>query len=430
VHAIHDAGIEVILDVVYNHTGEGDAAGPTLGFRGLDNLAYYRTEPDDPGGYINDTGCGNTLNCDHPRVRKLVLDSLRYWHRDMGVDGFRFDLAPILGRHGHGFSPEHPMLEAIGEDPVLCDAKLIAEPWDPGPGGYHLGRFPMRWAEWNDRYRDTVRRFWRGDAAMSGKLAAGLRGSADVFEPGGRQPFASVNFVTSHDGFTLNDVVSYEQRHNQANGEDNQDGHAHNFGSNHGVEGPTDDAAVQVVRRTHRLNMLSTLLLSQGTPLLLGGDELGNSQHGNNNAYAQDNDTTWIDWSHLESEARFIDQVRRLIRLRRKMPLLRIGCYLHGRQETEHGWLDIEWLGPDGHPMTEQHWAERREFRAVIAEHGRRGLIAGISIAINGSTDDADFTIDADDRWKLEFGTVEDIRLGDARLFLPAFSLAVLTIQG
>ena len=271
VDAIHDAGIEVILDVVYNHTGEGDSEGPSISFKGIDNLTYYRTQAGEPGTYINDTGCGNTLNADHPRVQALVMDSLEYWHREMGVDGFRFDLAPILGRTAQGFDPQHALLQKINDDPELATAKLIAEPWDPGPSGYQLGQFPSHWGEWNDRYRDTVRRFWRSEADQLSGLAKSLHGSSDLFEPGGRPPQASINFVTSHDGFTLNDVVTYESRHNEANGEDNRDGHAHNFSSNHGVEGVTTDTAINDLRRRQRLNMLATLILSKGTPMLLGG---------------------------------------------------------------------------------------------------------------------------------------------------------------
>jgi glycogen operon protein len=294
VNAIHDAGMEVILDVVYNHTGEGDGRGPSLSFRGIDNLAYYRTEPGQPAEYINDTGCGNTLNVDHPRVQELVLDSLRYWRRDMGVDGFRFDLAPVLGRTPGGFDGCHPLLEKIRFDPQLEGSRMIAEPWDPGPGGYQLGHFSQRFAEWNDRFRDTVRRFWRGDTGQLSKLAKRLHGSADLFEPSGRGAAASINFITSHDGYTLADLVSYEQRHNQSNGEDNRDGHTHNYSSNHGAEGDTDDDSIIRLRRRQRINLLATLLLSQGTPMLLAGDEFGNTQQGNNNAYAQDNETGWL----------------------------------------------------------------------------------------------------------------------------------------
>jgi len=297
VNAIHDAGLEVILDVVYNHTAEGDRLGPTLSFRGIDNLTYYRTPADSPGDYVNDTACGNTLNIDHPRVQALVCDSLCYWSRDMGVDGFRFDLCSILGRTTNGFDPQHAFFERIGNEPMLRDVKLIAEPWDLGPGGYQLGNFPSRWSEWNDQYRDAVRRFWRGDDSQTSEFARRLHGSADIFEQRGRSPRASVNYITSHDGLTLLDLVCYEQRHNENNGEDNRDGHHHNFGCNYGVEGVTSDEKINQLRRRQRLNMLASLLLSQGTPMLLGGDEFGNSQHGNNNAYAQDNEIGWIDWT-------------------------------------------------------------------------------------------------------------------------------------
>ncbi|MGB5257198.1 MAG: glycogen debranching protein GlgX, partial [Woeseiaceae bacterium] len=277
VRALHEAGLEVILDVAYNHTGEGNHLGPSLSFRGIDNLAYYRTQPGDQGVYINDTGCGNTVDFDHIRVRQMMLDSLEYWTSTMGVDGFRFDLATVLGRRRDGFSPTHPVLSDISNHPALRNAKLIAEPWDPGPGGYQLGHFPPRWAEWNDRFRDDVRQFWRGDDGKSGDLAMRLRGSADLFEASLRRPLASVNLITAHDGFTLRDTVSYEHRHNEANGEDNRDGHAHNYSSNYGAEGETSDDGINAIRRRQRLNLLATLLLSQGTPLLLAGDEFGNT---------------------------------------------------------------------------------------------------------------------------------------------------------
>jgi isoamylase len=360
VDAIHDAGIEVILDVVYNHTGEGDGQGPSLSFRGIDNLAYYRTEPQNPGRYINDTGCGNTLNADHPQVQALVLDSLVYWHRGMGVDGFRFDLAPVLGRTAQGFDPQHILLQQINDHPDLQTAKLIAEPWDPGQDGYHLGQFPARWAEWNDRYRDSVRRFWHGEADMLSSFAKHLHGSSDIFEASGRAPHASVNFISSHDGFTLEDLVSYEKRHNEANGEDNRDGHTHNFSSNHGVEGKTDNEAINHLRRQQRLNMLATLLLSKGTPMLLAGDEFGNSQQGNNNAYAQDNEIGWLDWKGLDFDPGFIKQVQELIRLRRSLPHLASEVYLHGHTQNDAGWHDVEWLNPAGKRMKFHQWHNDR----------------------------------------------------------------------
>jgi isoamylase len=366
VNDIHDAGIEVILDVVYNHTGEGDAQGPSLSFKGIDNLAYYRTEPDHPDRYINDTGCGNTLNVDHPRVQALILDSLVYWHREMGVDGFRFDLAPILGRTAHGFDPKHGLLQKINDHPELAVAKLIAEPWDPGPDGYQLGKFPSRWAEWNDRYRDSVRRFWHGDTGQLSGLARHLHGSSDIFEASGRAPQASINFITSHDGFTLNDLTSYEKRHNEANGEQNRDGHAHNFSANHGVEGEAENETINLLRRQQRLNMLATLLLSKGTPMLLAGDEFGNTQYGNNNAYAQDNELGWLDWQGLDSDPDFFQQVQALLRLRRALPHLAKDGYLHGRIQNDAGWHDIEWLNPAGKRMKFHHWHEDQALTLLL----------------------------------------------------------------
>ncbi len=368
VDAIHARGIEVILDVVYNHTAEGDQYGPTLSFRGIDNLTYYRTLPDDPTVYVNDTGCGNTLNIDHPQVQALVLDSLRYWHRDMGVDGFRFDLAPILGRSENGFTSQHAFFQRLDADAELRGARLIAEPWDVGPGGYQLGQFPVPWAEWNDSYRDTVRRFWLHDAHQTTEFAQRVHGSADVFEYSGRGPGNSVNYITSHDGYTLHDVVTFENRHNWPNGEDNLDGHAHNYSRNHGVEGPCNDPVINTIRRQQRLNMLATLLLSHGTPMLLAGDEFGNTQIGNNNAYAQDNDTGWLDWSGLEKDRPFCDSVRELIRLRRSIPLLGQPKYLHGEQTTSNGWRNIEWLSPPGDRLTAEDWQVARSISMMLVD--------------------------------------------------------------
>ncbi|MBT8039173.1 MAG: glycogen debranching protein GlgX [Xanthomonadales bacterium] len=411
VNAIHDAGIEVILDVVYNHTAEGGSGGPTLSFRGIDNLAYYRTEPGHPGHYINDTGCGNTLNTDHIRTQNLVLDSLRYWHHSMGVDGFRFDLATVLGRSRRGFSKSHSLLTRIGADPELERAKLIAEPWDPGPGGYQLGRFPAEWAEWNDRYRDSVRRFWRGDDDQDAEFARRIHGSADLFEASGRHPTASINFVTAHDGFTLADVVSYGKRHNLANGEDNRDGQTHNFSSNYGAEGPSDDPEIACIRRQQRLNMLATLLFSQGTPMILGGDELGNSQDGNNNAYAQDNETGWIDWSGLVSDPEFIQAVRDLVRLRREIPLLRQARYVHGRIPTDGGWCDITWLHPDGRPMLPHDWNSSRQLALVFLTHPDQKdaspVTGAVAILFNASDSMIEFALpyDLPDKLELKFSS-------------------------
>jgi glycogen operon protein len=426
VRGIHETGIEVILDVVYNHTGESDQLGPTICFRGIDNLAYYSTEPGDPATYINDTGCGNTLNVDHPRTMGLVLDSLRYWHRQMGVDGFRFDLAPVLGRHEHGFSATHPMLEAIGKDEVLSTAKLIAEPWDPGPGGYQLGNFPSQWAEWNDRYRDTVRAFWRGDAGTAGDLARRLHGSADVFEASRRTSFASVNFITSHDGFTLADVVSYEHKHNDLNGEGNRDGHAHNFSCNYGIEGPTSDASILADRRRHRLNLLATLLVSQGTPMLLGGDEFGNSQQGNNNAYAQDNETGWLNWSLHEEDPEFVRLVRELVWLRRDTPLLRVREYVHGTLLTEHGEVAIKWLRTDGKEMTDQDWGAANAFCAAITEKRGDDDRSAVAILFNGTETTAEFALEQNFDWALAFASDSEARLGERSASLPLWTIAVL----
>lgn len=429
VRAIHDAGLEVILDVVYNHTGESDRAGPSICFRGIDNLAYYSTEPDDPGTYINDTGCGNTLNVDHAQTRRLVLDSLRYWHREMGVDGFRFDLAPVLGRHDHGFSAKHPMLEAISTDEELRTAKLIAEPWDPGPGGYQLGNFPSGWAEWNDRYRDSARRFWRGDAGTAGELAKRLHGSADVFEDSGRQSYASVNFVSCHDGFTLADVVSYEHKHNDANGEDNRDGHGHNYSCNHGVEGPTKDPSILGNRRRHRLNLLATLLASQGTPLLLGGDEFGHSQQGNNNAYAQDNEIGWLDWSNIDKDPEFTAQVRELIWLRHNTPLLRLRQFVHGTLATEGGEIEIRWLRPDGQDMPDQDWEQTRSFAVAVKEGKCDGETAAVTLLFNGSHTATDFELPVQHDWQLAFASDADACLQGRVAELPQQTIAILLAQ-
>jgi len=426
VRGIHDAGMEVILDVVYNHTGESGRLGPTICFRGIDNLAYYSTEPGDPATYINDTGCGNTLNVDHPYTMGLVLDSLRYWHRQMGVDGFRFDLAPVLGRHEHGFSASHPMLEAIGEDAALLTAKLIAEPWDPGPGGYQLGNFPSQWAEWNDRFRDTVRAFWRGDAGTAGDLARRLHGSADIFEASRRSSFASVNFVTSHDGFTLADVVSYEHKHNGSNGESNRDGHAHNFSCNYGIEGPTSDASILADRRRHRLNLLATLLVSQGTPMLLAGDEFGNSQHGNNNAYAQDNETGWLDWSMHEKDPEFTRLVRELVWLRRNTPLLRVPEYVHGTLLTEHGEVAIKWLRPDGQEMSEQDWGAAHSFSVAITEEKEGSDPSGVAILFNNAEKESDFALLRNLDWALGFASDPETVLGKRAASLPPWTIAIL----
>ncbi len=435
VDAIHDAGIEVILDVAYNHTGEGGLYGPTLSFRGLDNLAYYRTEPDDPRRYVNDSGCGNTLNTDHPRVQNLVLNSLRYWHRDMGVDGFRFDLATILGRTRRGFRKPHELLTRIGSDPDLWGAKLIAEPWDPGPGGYQLGRFPVEWAEWNDRYRDTVRRFWRGDAHQDSDFARRIHGSADLFEPSGRNPSASINFITCHDGFTLRDLVSYKHRHNQANGENNHDGHGHNHSRNYGAEGETADTEINRVRRQQRLNLLATLMFSQGTPMLLAGDEFGNSQNGNNNAYAQDNEVGWLDWRRLDDDPEFTDSFRKLIKLRDRFSLLRQARYIHGRMPTDSGWCDIDWLHPDGRFMRPEDWGGGKKLALLFSCHpdqkDESPIIEAVALLFNASKKDQVFKLPPGlpPEWSVQFSSSDSPpeSAEPGQWLLKARSLALVT---
>jgi len=368
VQRLHRAGIEVILDVVYNHTAEGDQSGPTLCFRGIDNASYYRLTTEDRRFYVNDSGCGNTLDLNHPRVLQMVIDSLRYWVTEMHVDGFRLDLAVSLGREEHGFDSEGAFFTAIREDPVLSKVKLIAEPWDIGPGGYQLGAFPRGWAEWNDRFRDSLRRYWRGDPGALPELARSLHGSSDLFEHNGRRPSASINLVTSHDGFTLNDLVSYHDRHNQANGEGNKDGHSANFSSNYGVEGPSEDADINHLRFRQRRNLLATLILAQGTPMLLAGDEFGHSQRGNNNAYCQDNEITWLDWSALRREASMLEFVRSLIRIRSEYLLLHRDRFVHGEEQFEpSGFSDIQWLRADGHPMNDSDWEDHdNHFLAML----------------------------------------------------------------
>ncbi|MEM9172075.1 MAG: glycogen debranching protein GlgX [Pseudomonadota bacterium] len=412
VDALHEAGIEVILDVVYNHTAEGGGGGPLLSFRGIDNLSYYRLMPDQPAVYINDTGTGNTINADHPAVQQLILDSLRYWATEMGVDGFRFDLAPILGRSFDGYRVDHPLLHRITHDRVLRHCKLIAEPWDIGPGGYQLGHFPQGWSEWNDRYRDSVRRFWRGDEQQAPAVARSLHGSADLFEKSQRNPSASINFITAHDGFTLRDLVSYRERHNEANGENNLDGHAHNYSDHYGVEGDTDDADILALRARQKLNLMATLLFSQGTPMLLGGDELSHTQQGNNNAYAQDNELTWVDWDNTDGA--FLEQVRKLIALRRNTPLLRQRGYRHGRNSNSSGLHNIEWRAADGTQLHGLAWHHVKAMTLLLVatayDDPPSPAHAAVAIAMNPTDDTLDFTLPPmldQGGWSLEFHSAE-----------------------
>src|SRR6185503_1687941 len=353
----HDAGLEIIIDVVYNHTAEGNELGPTLSFKGIDNSSYYRLMPDKKRYYINDTGTGNTLNLSHPLVIQMVCDSLRYWAEEMHVDGFRFDLGTILAREPGGFDTHNGFMKAVMQDPRLAKVKLIAEPWDCGPGGYQVGGFPPGWAEWNDKYRDTVRDYWRAEAPPAA-LAPRLCGSPDVFNRRGRQPWASVNFITAHDGFTLNDLVTYNDKHNEANGEDNKDGHSHNRSWNHGAEGPEVDEPIRALRKRQMKNMLATLLLSQGTPMLLAGDEFARTQKGNNNAYCQDSEISWVDWNHDERAERLINFVRKLTGLRHRFPILRRTRFLTGEFDEELGVKDVSWISTDGEEMREEQWKD------------------------------------------------------------------------
>ncbi len=370
---LHDAGIEVILDVVYNHTAEGNHLGPTLSFRGLDNLSYYRLAPD-RRFYVDNTGVGNTLNLSHPRVLQVVLDSLRYWAQHMHVDGFRFDLATTLARDDSDvFNTGSAFLAAIRQDPALQHVKLIAEPWDVGSEGYRLGGFPPGWSEWNDRSRDGLRRYWRGDDGMLPELAARLAGSADLFDRVGRRPWASVNFITSHDGFTLHDLVSFNEKHNEANLEEGRDGHHENFSENYGVEGPTDDAGIAVVRELQKRNMLATLFLSQGLVMLLAGDERCRTQRGNNNAYCQDNETSWINWEDTTETRELTDFIRRLIALRKKHPVLRRQRFLHARDKSADGVPDIIWYSPAGKSMTTEQWHNPKARSVGLLLNGRAG---------------------------------------------------------
>ncbi len=357
VDLLHDAGIQVVMDVVFNHTGEGNHLGPTLSFRGIDNASYYRLNRDDKRYYTDFTGCGNTLNISHPRVLQMVMDSLRYWVEVMHVDGFRFDLTTTLARAPDAFSQESPFLAAVRQDPVLSRVKMIAEPWDLGPNGYQLGQFPSGWSEWNDVYRNKVRQFWRGDSGLMGDFASSITGSSALFERAGRRPRATINFVTAHDGFTLADLVSYERKHNEANQEGNRDGSDYNLSWNCGAEGPSDDAAVAAMRMRQKRNVIVTLLLSQGVPMLTAGDELGRTQKGNNNAYCQDNEISWLDWSSMTAEDRdFLEFVRAVSRLRREHPVFRRPRFFHGRQLGDGPLRDITWLSPRGGQLAAEDW--------------------------------------------------------------------------
>jgi glycogen operon protein len=402
VDRFHNASLEVILDVVYNHTAEGNERGPTLSFKGIDNASYYRLMPDEPRYYINDTGTGNTLNLSHPRVLQMVTDSLRYWVTEMKVDGFRFDLATILGRELHGFDEGGGFLDSCRQDPVLSAVRLVAEPWDCGPGGYQVGGFPPGWAEWNDRFRDTVRGYWKGDEGEVPDLAKRLTGSGDKFNHRGRRPWASVNFVAAHDGFTLNDMVSYNDKHNDANGEDGKDGHSDNKSWNMGVEGPTDDPEIRQQRERQKRNLLATLLLSQGTPMILAGDEFGRTQKGNNNAYCQDNEISWVDWEGIDDDGRaLIEFVKNLTTLRHRLPVLRRGRFITGEYNEALDVTDARWLAPDGSDLSQDQWDDpsMRCFGLVIDGRAQASGIrrpasdATLLLVLNAHHDVVNFTL-------------------------------------
>jgi glycogen operon protein len=413
VKTLHQNDLEVVMDVVYNHTGEGNERGPTLSFRGIDNYSYYRLGED--RRHTSDfTGCGNSLDLRNPRVLQLVVDSLRYWVTEMHVDGFRFDLASTLGRDSNAFDVFSPFFAVLRQDPVLSQAKLIAEPWDVGPGGYQVGRFPPGWAEWNDQYRDTMRAYWKGDGGLIGDFARRLTGSHDLFGANDRGPCASVNFITAHDGFTLNDLVSYNEKHNEANGEDNRDGNDNNVSWNHGAEGPTDDAEINRLREQSKRNFLATLLLSQGIPMITAGDEVGRSQGGNNNAYCQDNEINWHDWYWDDPKWRLLNFTKKLIRLRKAHPILRRRDFFKG-VEVGEGRKDVAWLMPDGHEMTTEEWD--KDFARCLGmwlngsqlpetdERGRALHDSSFLVLFNAHHDRIEFALPEGYSWRTEIDT-------------------------
>ncbi len=436
VDSFHEVGIEVILDVVYNHTGETNHLGPTLSYRGIDNLSYYRLQPEQPRYYLNDTGCGNTLNVSHPRVLRMVMDSLRYWSGEMAVDGFRFDLAAVMGRGAHGFDRQASFFQAVAQDPQLSRVKLIAEPWDIGPGGYQLGNFPPGWSEWNDDYRDTLRRFWRREPGMLPTFARRLHGSSDIFERSGRRPSASINYITSHDGFTLRDLVSYQQRHNQANGEHNNDGHRENLSENFGEEGPSDNPEVEAMRRRQQRNLIATLMVSQGTPMLQAGDELGRTQQGNNNSYCQDNQLNWINWQAVgEQEMDLISFVSLMLKVRSAHPVLSHDSYIHLPHSAES--VDIKWLNSDGKEMREEHWQEHHSYLLgyLLSSPGDRGANAYILVIFNNCLNSQSFRMPAcsnGDAWTWLVDTTRETGIpetkqvpGEEQLIMAERSVAI-----
>lgn len=421
VRAFHDAGIEVILDVVYNHTAEGNELGPTLSFKGIDNFSYYRTLPDNHRYYVNDTGTGNTLNTSHPRVLQMVMDSLRYWSQEMHVDGFRFDLGTILGREPEGFDQRGGFFDAVTQDPILSKVKLIGEPWDIGPGGYQVGGFPPGWAEWNDKYRDSSREYWLDGDNCAPDFAARLLGSGDIYDLRGRRPWASVNFITAHDGFTLNDLVSYGEKHNEANGEGNNDGHNHNRSHNYGYEGPTDDENINALRERQKRNFLATLFFSHGTPMLLAGDEFGRSQMGNNNGYCQDSDISWLHWDDLPAGcAQLRDFTTRLIALRKAQPLLRRSNWRDG--------MVINWYNVHGGPQRPEHWLDGNPLALKLMRDdlkGQDGIWSEVMLLFNPVDQDLDFALPrtGGGDWQLAMTTFDTARGGDTAREGEAFLL-------
>ncbi len=414
VRALHEAGIEVILDVVYNHTAEGNELGPTLSYRGIDNVSYYRLA-DDPAFYTDYTGTGNSLNMRNPHVLQLMMDSLRYWVTDMHVDGFRFDLAATLARELHDVDRLSAFFDVIQQDPTISPVKLIAEPWDVGEGGYQVGNFPPLWSEWNGKYRDCVRDYWRGTPGTLAEIAYRLTGSSDLYALSGRKPYASINFVTAHDGFTLADLVAYETKHNEANGEDNRDGSDDNRSWNCGVEGPTDDPAIRALRRRQVRNFLATLLLSQGIPMLLGGDEIGRTQAGNNNAYCQDSELSWYDWAHMDTD--LLDYTRRLVALRLAHPIFHRRRFFHGRSIRGSDATDIGWYTPEGSGMTDPEWQEGHANALMMLLNGEaipsadmrgeRVTDSSFAVLLNAQSHPLDFTLPKGD-WGAEWEMVLD----------------------
>jgi len=430
IRAFHDAGLEVILDVVYNHTAEGNEMGPTLSWKGIDNFSYYRTTAGAPRYYVNDTGTGNTVNTSHPRVMQMITDSLRYWTNDMHIDGFRFDLGTILGREPEGFDQRGGFFDAVGQDPVLAQVKLIGEPWDIGPGGYQVGGFPPGWAEWNDKYRDTVRDYWKDTDHTLSDFAARFTGSADVYDKRGRRPWASVNFLTAHDGFTLHDVVSYNDKHNEANGEDNNDGHNDNRSYNYGVEGETDDQAIVSVRERQKRNLLATLLLSHGTPMILAGDEFSRTQSGNNNGYAQDNEISWINWNLSENAEHLREFVIKLIGIRNAQPLI--------HRESWRDMMSLTWLNTTGGEQQAAHWADAGATTIGLRLSrddlkGQDGVWWEIVVLFNPHDGEVDFSLPAKSDgqpWRIAINTAdpqaEETEVTDNKLKLVARSTLLL----